>query len=63
LVDLKKSQTIHRNDVLYQCGWSPLEGETLNATVTHTWVSGHLAYENGSFNESHHGHRLLFDRN
>ncbi len=30
------------NNILYKCGWSPLEGATLYGTITHTWVDGIL---------------------
>jgi dihydroorotase len=62
IVDLNKPQTVSKENVLYQCGWSPLEGHTLSATVEHTFVSGHLAYSKGSFNEAIKGKRLLFNR-
>ena len=45
----------------YKCAWSPLEGQIFRSEVTHTFVSGHLAYENGKFNEGVKGERLLFD--
>jgi len=62
LVDLNEEVTVSKENVLYQCGWSPLEGTTLHSKVTHTIVSGHLAYENGAFDESKTGQRLLFER-
>jgi dihydroorotase len=62
IVDLNKPQTVSKENVLYQCGWSPLEGHTLSASVEHTFVSGHLAYSKGSFNEAIKGKRLLFNR-
>jgi dihydroorotase len=62
IVDLNKPQTVAKENVLYQCGWSPLEGHTLSASVEHTFVSGHLAYSKGSFNEAVKGKRLLFNR-
>lgn len=62
LVDLNDEVTVSKENVLYQCGWSPLEGTTLRSKVTHTIVSGHLAYENGAFDESKTGQRLLFER-
>lgn len=63
LVDLNKPYTVTKENILYKCGWSPLEGATFPATVTHTFVNGHLVYENGVVNESNKGQRLLFDRN
>lgn len=62
LVDLEKTWEVTKDNILYKCGWSPFEGETFSSKVTHTFVNGHLAYENGNFNESQKGMRLTFDR-
>ena len=62
IVDLHKPMTVSKENILYQCGWSPLEGHTLSASVEHTFVSGHLAYSQGVFDESKTGKRLLFNR-
>ncbi len=62
IVDLHKPLTVSKENILYQCGWSPLEGHTLSASLEHTFVSGHLAFSKGQFNESIKGKRLLFNR-
>lgn len=62
IVDLEKTTTVSKNNILYKCGWSPLEGASFPAAITHTFVNGHLVYENGTFNESIKGKRLTFDR-
>lgn len=62
LIDLQQPQTISKNDLHYHCQWSPLENATLRAKVTHTIVSGHLAYQNGIFDHSTQGKRLYFER-
>jgi dihydroorotase len=62
LVDLNSSWTVEKNNILYKCGWSPFEGQTFHSKVTHTFVSGHLAYCDGVFDESKKGQRLLFQR-
>ena len=62
IVDPQKTFTINKENIWYKCGWSPLEQEEMPATVTHTFVNGHLVYEKGVFNESHKGLRLKFDR-
>ena len=62
IVDLKKSQLVEKENILYKCGWSPFEGTTFSSTVTHTFVNGNLIYENGGFNESIKGQRLKFER-
>lgn len=60
LVDINNPWTVSKENILYKCGWSPFEGEKFDSRVTHTIVSGHLAYENGIFNESKKGERLTF---
>ena len=62
LVDLEKPWEVTKENILYKCGWSPFEGETFNAQITHTFVNGHIAYEYGSFDESKKGKRLKFNR-
>ncbi len=62
LVDLKKAYTISKENILYHCGWSPMEGMTLPASITHTFVNGHVVYENGVVIEDYKGMRLAFDR-
>lgn len=62
LVDLASNYTVSKENILSKCGWSPFEGQKFNSQITHTFVSGHLAYENGKFDESKLGERLTFDR-
>ncbi len=62
LVNLNKPQTVSKENVYFQCGWSPFEGHTFSSSITYTFVSGHLAFANGAFDESKKGERLLFDR-
>jgi dihydroorotase len=62
IVDLDRPMRVQPDTILYKCGWSPLEGTELPATVTHTFVNGHLVYGNGAFDESQWGMRLRFDR-
>jgi dihydroorotase len=61
LVDLHQQQTISKDNILYKCGWSPMEGMSL-PVVTHTFVSGNLVYENGKVNDATKGMRLKFNR-
>jgi dihydroorotase len=60
LVDLYKPWTVNKNNILYKCGWSPFDGQTFQSQVTHTIVSGHLAYDKGIFHENEKGKRLTF---
>jgi len=62
LIDLNSPWEVNKKNILYKCGWSPFEGETFNAQITHTFVNGHIAYEYGWFDETKRGMRLSFDR-
>jgi len=61
LVDMDREWTVAHRNILYKCGWSPLEGETFHSEVTHTWVNGKLVYMDGMFNEMIRGERLEFE--
>jgi dihydroorotase len=62
LLDRNTPETITKENILYKCGWSPLEGFTQPATVSKTFVNGHMVYGNGVFDESKTGMRLQFNR-
>jgi dihydroorotase len=62
LVDPASPWTVDWSNIKAKCGWSPFEGQKFQSKVTHTWVSGHLAYEQGKIREGPPGHRLVFDR-
>lgn len=62
LVDTNQPTRVSKQNLLYQCGWSPLEGHTFGATVTHAIVSGELVYQDGNFLTDRAGKRLVFDR-
>jgi dihydroorotase len=58
LVDLNTSWTVSKENLLYKCGWSPVEGTTFHSSITQTFVNGNLAYNNGRFNENTRGMAL-----
>lgn len=62
LVDLNKPTHVTKESLLYKCGWSPFEGSIFSASINKTFVSGHLVYDNGMFDESVKGQRLIFER-
>ena len=62
IVDPETNTTVSKENIFYKCGWSPLEGTTFPAAISHTFVNGNLVYENGKVVESHKGKRLQFDR-
>ena len=54
--------SVKKENILYKCGWSPLEGTTFKSRITHTFVNGQLVYQNAKVNEAKAGKRLLFNR-
>lgn len=62
IVDMNGKTTVTKENILYKCGWSPLEGMEFPATITHTFINGNLVYEKGVWNESNKGERLKFKR-
>jgi dihydroorotase len=54
--------TVHKDNLLYKCGWSPLEGQTFSHRITHTFINGEMVFGNKKFNESFRGQPLLFSR-
>ena len=49
LVDLNSKWTVSKENLLYKCGWSPLEGTTFQTEIKQTFVNGNLVYDNGMF--------------
>lgn len=62
LVNLNNPWTVSKDTILYKCGWSPFEGSTFSSKISHTFVNGHLAYENGKFSAKRNARRLTFER-
>jgi dihydroorotase len=62
LLDLNKTTSVMKENILYKCAWSPFEGQTLPGRIEGTFVSGRLAYANGKIIEGNSGMRLMFNR-
>ena len=62
LVDLNKTHEVTKNNLLYKCRWSPFEGIVFNSSITHTFINGKLAFQNGQIGENIKGKRLKFKR-
>jgi dihydroorotase len=58
IVDLNSDWTVNKDNILYKCGWSPLEGTAFGTQITHTFVNGNLVYNNGQFDENYRGQAL-----
>jgi dihydroorotase len=62
LVDPNKKFLVKKENILYQCNWSPFEGHTFNNSIHTTFVSGHKAFSDGKINDSIMGQRLRYAR-
>lgn len=62
LINPNAEITVSKENIFSKCGWSPLENETFHSEITHTFVNGFLAFENGKVSPEKHGERLLFER-
>ncbi len=60
LLDTQKETSVSKENILYKCAWSPLEGKTLPGKIEGTWVNGNLVYENGVVISEPSGKRLTF---
>lgn len=63
LVNPNRTYTVQKDNILYKCGWSVFEGTAFDARVEKTFVNGHLAFDNGTIDDSEKGLRITFDRN
>ena len=62
VVDAQSATTVTKENILYKCGWSPLENFTFPASIEKTFVSGNLVWDGGKLNESVRGQRMSFNR-
>jgi dihydroorotase len=53
--------TVNKSNLLYKCGWSPMEGRTFSYVPSKVWVDGTLSYSDGLIGELN-PQRLLFNR-
>ncbi|HEX5419091.1 MAG TPA: dihydroorotase [Gammaproteobacteria bacterium] len=60
VVDLRQTTAVTREQILYKCGWSPLEGVTLHSAVFMTVLNGVPVYRRGRLAEPPEGRALEF---
>jgi len=53
--------TVNKDNILYSCGWSPLEGNSFDFAITHTLVNGNIVYKNGNIIDDINGKELDFN--
>ncbi len=62
LVDPAAPWTVSSENILYKCGWSPLEGTTFRSSVIITFVNGIPVFENGGLTGLRAPEMLRFNR-
>lgn len=64
IVDPNLNWTISKENILYRCGWSPLEGMMCKGRVVSTFVNGEEVFNIDDFDniKQGFGHRVTFDR-
>ena len=62
LVDLNKPWHVTKENLLYKCNWSPLEGQLFQSAVEKTIVNGSVVYDSGKLYDGLRGKRLLFSK-
>ena len=62
IVDLHAPWNVNKENILYKCGWSPMEGVAFKSRVMYTLVNGHVVYNKGKIDDSFRGKRLTFER-
>ena len=62
LVNPHMPWNVKKENILYKCGWSPLEDINFKSRISHTFVNGKLVYNNGKVKDIIAGQRLTFNR-
>ena len=60
LVDPQQAWTVSKKNIMYKCGWSPMEGETFHHLVWKTFINGYLIYTEGKIDDSIYGMELKY---
>ena len=60
IANLKNTTTAKKENLLYKCGWSPLEGFEFSAEIEKTFVNGSMVFDKGIWDESNKGKRMTF---
>jgi len=62
VVDPNAHFEVKKEDLLYKCGWTPLEGKTLQGKVLQTFVNGNKVWDDGVLFDQTRGMRMEFLR-
>lgn len=62
LINTNKNRIISKDNLLYKCEWSPLEGQKLSSSIEKTLVNGKVVYENGKIIEQESSKALKYNQ-
>ncbi len=62
LVDTNMEYQVSKDNVLFKCGWSPLEGVTFPCSISKTLVNGQIVFDGHEVFDLGAGERLMFDK-
>ena len=62
VLDIDKLFEVVKDDLLYQCGWSPFEGTQFRGAVERTLLNGQWVYKQGIVHSDSAAMELTFDR-
>ena len=62
LVNPDSPWTVSKENILYKCGWSPLEGTKFSSSIHTTIANGVIVYENGRLTGNRAARKLQFIR-
>ena len=62
VLDIDKLFEVVKDDLLYQCGWSPFEGTQFRGAVERTLLNGQWVYKEGIVHSDSAAMELTFDR-
>ncbi|MGB2087213.1 MAG: hypothetical protein ACPHVL_01120 [Psychroflexus salarius] len=62
LVNLNKPWKVIDANSFYKCGWTPFVNTSFKSQIETTFVNGIIVYNNGHFNTSTKGNRLMFEK-
>ena len=60
LVDLNATTKVTKDNILYECAWSPFEEQIFNSMINKTFVNGELIFNEGQILSQPSGRRLEF---
>ena len=60
LINPNEKWTVTKDNILYKCGWSPLDGAEFSNKIVTVFINGNKVFDNGIFDKNQKGMRLEF---